>query len=91
MRIAFQGRAVDSQCMKRIKTAALLAAAFLAMEPLFAQTPQANESEKLNALIQEIQMQQTTIAENQAKLEEKLATLGETIRQARIYSSRGGR
>lgn len=72
----------------------MLAASFLAMAPLFAQTPQtptADEREKLNALIQEIQVQQTTIAENQAKLEEKLATLGETIRQARIYSSRGGR
>ena len=42
-------------------------------------------------MIKEVQAQQAEIAENQAKIEEKLAALAETIRVARIYSSRGGR
>lgn len=56
-----------------------------------AQMPNPKELDELNALIKEVQAQQTAIAENQAKIDEKLATLGETIREARIFSSRGGR
>jgi len=47
--------------------------------------------EELTALIKEVRAQQAAVAANQAKINEKLATLAETIRVARIYSSRGGR
>jgi hypothetical protein len=45
----------------------------------------------VEALIKEIQAQQVVIADNQAKIDAKLVTLGEAIRVAKIYSSRGGR
>jgi hypothetical protein len=57
-----------------------------------AQSPQRNlAQEELNALIKEVRAQQIAVAANQAKINEKLATLAESIRIARIYSSRGGR
>ena len=37
-----------------------------------------------------LQRQQTQIVDNQTKLDEKIANLGETIRVARIYMSRAG-
>jgi hypothetical protein len=57
-----------------------------------AQSPQRNlAQEELTALIKEVRAQQIAVAANQAKINEKLATLTESIRIARIYSSRGGR
>ena len=57
-----------------------------------AQAPQHNPAQaELGALIKEVRAQQAAIAANQVKLSEKLATLAESIRVARIYSSRGGR
>jgi hypothetical protein len=57
-----------------------------------AQAPQHNPArEELAALIKEVRAQQAAIAANQVKINEKLATLAESIRIARIYSSRGGR
>ena len=57
-----------------------------------AQPPQGDPAqEELTALIKEVRAQQAAVAANQAKINEKLATLAETIRLARIYSSRGGR
>jgi ABC-type transporter MlaC component len=46
--------------------------------------------QQVAAAIKEIQAQQATIADNQAKIDAKLATVGEAVRIARIYSSRGG-
>ena len=54
----------------------------------FAQTPDMNEQAKLLALVREVQTQQAQLAENQAKIEEKLAAVTETIRTARLYSKR---
>lgn len=57
-----------------------------------AQAPQPDKSaEDLGALVQEVQAQQKQIAANQVNIDEKLLTLAEAIRVARIYSSRGGR
>ena len=42
-------------------------------------------------LVKEIQAQQITIAENQAKIDAKVAALAEEIRVARIFASRGGK
>lgn len=49
------------------------------------------EQKQIEVLIKAIQQQQTRIAENQARIEEKLAIVVEAARVARIYSSRGGR
>jgi hypothetical protein len=57
-----------------------------------AQPPPHNGAQaELAALVKEVRAQQTAIAGNQSKINEKLATLAESIRVARIYSSRGGR
>ena len=57
-----------------------------------AQAPQQTPVQaELAALIKEVRAQQAAMEANQVKIEEKLATLAESIRVARIYSSRGGR
>jgi hypothetical protein len=57
-----------------------------------AQAPQQGPVQaELAGLIKEVRAQQAAMAANQAKINEKLATLTESIRVARIYSSRGGR
>jgi uncharacterized protein YlxW (UPF0749 family) len=72
----------------------LLVCAFVAVtSSVSAQTPSADAryQGQLVALIKQVRDQQTEVAANQAKIDEKLATLTEAIRQARIYSSRAGR
>jgi hypothetical protein len=76
--------------MKPISLIAFLTLGLLLMKPIIAQTPSPKEADELNALISEVQAQQKAIAENQVKIDEKLVTLGDTIREARIFSSRGG-
>jgi len=44
----------------------------------------------LNSLIADLQVQQKAISDNQALIDQKLATLTETIRVARIFTKRGG-
>ena len=57
-----------------------------------AQTVQTDSERKaLAALLLEVQVQQKTIADNQVQIEAKLAEIADSIRQARIYVSRGGR
>ena len=43
------------------------------------------------ALLQDIQTQQATLADNQKQIDDKLAAVGEAVRQARIFVSRGGK
>ena len=74
--------------MKRILLALLLPATLMVMSFSGAQTPDANEEQRLLALIKEVQTQQAQLTENQAKIEEKLAAVTETVRAARIYSKR---
>ena len=76
--------------MKHITVIALLALGLLLMTRAIAQTPNTKEGDELNALISEVQAQQKQIADNQAKIDETLQTLGDTIREARIFSSRAG-
>lgn len=58
---------------------------------LFAQNPSTPPSDAgITAVIQEIQTQQKTLAENQAKIDEKLAAITEEIRLARLFVARGG-
>lgn len=41
------------------------------------------------ALLKEVAAQQVTMAENQTKIDEKLATIAENVRLARAFASRG--
>jgi hypothetical protein len=52
--------------------------------------PVSSQEQQVLLAIKEIQVQQLTIAENQARIDAKLITVGEAVRVARIYSSRGG-
>lgn len=57
-----------------------------------AQAPQIDEKrQQLAAIIKEIKAQQSEMAANQAKIDEKVAALAETVRVSRIFASRGGR
>jgi len=54
-----------------------------------AQTPDPkDDQEKLLTLVKEVQAQQSQIAANQTKIDAKLGDLAETLRVARIFSSR---
>ncbi len=58
---------------------------------LFAQTASTPSSDTaVTAVIEEIQTQQKAIAENQGKIDEKLAAIAEEIRLARLFVARGG-
>jgi hypothetical protein len=48
------------------------------------------EVQSINILLAEINAQQTVIAENHTKIDDKLAAVAEEIRLARIYSGRSG-
>ena len=50
---------------------------------------QTGEEINMTQLLNELTAQQVIIADNQTKIEAKLATIGENVRQARIYGSRG--
>jgi uncharacterized protein YgfB (UPF0149 family) len=73
--------------MKRILLALFLFVASLGV----AQTPQANQEQQLLTLIKDVQTQQAQMAENQAKIETKLADVAETIRVARILAGKIGK
>lgn len=71
-----------------------LPAAFIALllaAPMAAQAPDAQNEQRLVALLKEVQIQQAQIAENQGKIEAKLADLTEIIRVARIFAGRAGK
>ena len=48
------------------------------------------EQQQVVALVKEVQAQQTTIADNQAKIDAKMAGIAEALRLAKIYASRAG-
>ena len=56
-----------------------------------AQAPDTSEDQQLLALVREVQAQQAQIADNQSKIESKLADLTETIRVARIFAGKAGK
>ena len=47
------------------------------------------DQQQIIALTKELQGQQTAIADNQKKIDEKLAAITEAIRLAKIYAGRG--
>jgi ABC-type transporter MlaC component len=76
--------------MKQIAAIVALALSCAAASVEAAEPPSSQDQQVL-ALVKEIQAQQAKIAENQAALDAKLATVAEAVRLARIYASRGGR
>jgi ABC-type transporter MlaC component len=75
--------------MKALLPLACVFVAFTAQ--LNAADPSTAPDQQVVAAIKEIQAQQAQIADNQAKIDTKLAGIVEAVRVARIYSSRGGR
>jgi hypothetical protein len=74
-----------------MKKLLLLGALAIFAGTIGAQSPAASDDQQLENLLREVQAQQIQIADNQSKIDEKLVTLGEAIRVAKIYASRGGR
>lgn len=80
--------------MKRLSALSAFGA-FLLVSALVApasEAPTASQQQvdQVLALAKEVQIQQATIADNQAKIEARLAAIAENLRIARIYSTRGG-
>ena len=69
--------------------AAALAGALLLPQPSSGQSPATGDA-ALTQLLTEITTQQTTLADNHTKIDEKLAAIAEDVRVARIFVSRGG-
>jgi hypothetical protein len=79
--------------MKRLSAlTAFFSLALLVAAPA-ADAPGAGQQQlqQVLAVAKEVQGQQAAIAENIAKMDAKLATIAESLRTARIYSSRGGK
>ena len=74
--------------MKRILLTLCLALLLVAAPVSIAQIPDANQEAKLLELIKDVQKQQAQLAENQAKIEEKIAAVNEIVKDARLYSKR---
>ena len=67
-----------------------LFAASLVSSSVAQTAPAANDQAQLARAVKELQEQQAAIAQNQAKIEEKVALITEAVRQARIFASRAG-
>jgi hypothetical protein len=76
--------------MTRIIFSAALAVALFAIGSGSAQTPASQDDQELAALIKEVQTQHAQIAENEGKIDAKMAEVTEAIRVARIFAGRGG-
>ena len=65
-------------------------AAVFAFSPHHLSAQNDTDTAAIAALVQEVQTQQATIADNQKQIDAKLAAINESLRQARIYVTRGG-
>jgi hemolysin activation/secretion protein len=68
----------------------LVCLTLVAFASSIAAEPTTAQAQQIATLAREIQAQQALIAENQAKIDAKLATVAEAVRLARIYASRSG-
>ncbi len=66
------------------------ALAAVLLTPLPSKGESATDDAALTVVLTEVAAQQTAIIDNQTKIDAKLATIGETVRVARIFVSRGG-
>ncbi len=70
----------------------LLPALLFALSPaLLSAEPAPTPDPQVVAAIKELQAQQAQIADNQAKIDSKMASIAEAVRIARIYASRVGK
>ena len=78
--------------VKPVSLAALaVAAAILAVAAPSNSSGQAGADDAaLSAVIDELSAQQLALVDNQAKIDARLATIGEDLRLARIFVARGG-
>ena len=55
--------------------------------------PQAHgvADDEVTAVVAELESQQLKLVDNQNKIDEKIATIAEQVRQARLFVARGGR
>jgi outer membrane lipoprotein-sorting protein len=77
--------------MKRFLSSAALATAAILVVSASAQTSPSKEEQQLLELIKDVQAQQAQIADNQGKIDAKMADLGETIRVARLFAGKAGK
>jgi hypothetical protein len=71
-----------------VSALAVAAIAFALLAPPRSIGQAATDDAAVAALITELTAQQAVIVDNQAKIDAKLAIIGENVRQARIYSGR---
>jgi hypothetical protein len=72
--------------------AAIITVSLFGLLPFRGAEPTASDQDaQLATLVKEIQAQNAAMAENQKAIEAKLATVAESVRLARIYTSRAGR
>ena len=77
--------------MKRLPALTAFFSLLLVIAAPAAEPPNASQpDQQVLAVVREVQKQQVAIAENQTKIEAKVAAIAESLRVARIYSSRGG-
>jgi len=77
--------------MKRTISTGIVALLAVLASSGSAQNPAAENEQRLLALVQQVQSQQTQITANQDKIDSKLAEVSEAIRLARIFAGRGGK
>jgi len=68
---------------------ALIAVCVMSGTALGADPAADREQQQVAALAKEVQAQQTAIADNQKKIDEKMTAIAEALRHARIYAGRG--
>ena len=77
--------------MKRLSALTAIASLGLLLPALAAEPPDASQQQQqVLAVAREVQAQQAAIAKNLAEMDAKLATIAESLRVARIYSTRSG-
>jgi hypothetical protein len=78
--------------MKRLPALTAFCSLSLLVAAPAAEAPSASQPQvqQVLAVTKEVQVQQAAIAENQAKINAKLATITDYIRLARIYATRAG-
>ena len=68
---------------------ALIATSLFGTAALAAEPTSDRDQQQVAALAKEVQSQQAMIADNQKKIDEKMAAVAEALRLARIYAGRG--
>lgn len=79
--------------MKRLPltaTCAIIAVVTLRSTSVAQTAAAAKDQQQLALAIKELQEQQAAIAQNEAKIDQKVAAIAEAVRQARIFANRAG-